>query len=120
MTGAGLLRDRPLRYRRHCLLDGFEDLAPTRNPVAPDSIEIGNERRDAVRVGRRTRLIDIDEFVKRVMNLTLRAAPAAPTAPRPKDPDCPRQVIGGVPMIERRAVCLVRYLGAHPEMSCTH
>jgi hypothetical protein len=37
-----------------------------------------------------------------------------------ENPDCPRQVIGRVPVIERRAVGLIGHFGAHHEVSFPH
>ena len=86
---------------RRSLLDDFEDLTPARHPIAPDTIEIRDQRRNVLSSGRPPRLIKVGEFVEGIMNRRVAPAPAAPTASRPEDPNCPRQVIGRIPVIER-------------------
>lgn len=110
----------PLRRRSRHILDDFEDLAPAGHPVAPDAIEIGDERRDLLRSGRALRRIEVGEFVKGIMNRRVAPAPASPTASRPEHTHRPRQVIGCVPVVERRPVCLVRHFGAHHDICFGH
>lgn len=50
-----------------------------RHTVAPDAIEIGDDRLDLVRPDQRLSLGNIGEFVKRVVDRRIGAAPAAPT-----------------------------------------
>jgi hypothetical protein len=66
------------------------------------------------------RLGEIGKFVEGVMDSRVGAAPAPPASSRSENPDCPRQVIGRVPMIERRSVGLIGQFGAHREVSFPH
>src|SRR5712672_41805 len=54
------------------------------------------------------------------MDKRLGATPASPAASRPENPDRPRQVIGRVPVIERRSVVRIGHFGTYYEMSYTH
>jgi hypothetical protein len=54
------------------------------------------------------------------MDCGLAPAPAAPTALRRKNPDREGQMVGGIPVIEWRPVCLVEHLGAHHEIGFCH
>jgi hypothetical protein len=66
------------------------------------------------------RLSEIGKFVEHVMDSRVGAAPASPASSRSENPDCPRQVIDRVPVIERRSVGLLRHFGAHHEVSFPH
>src|SRR5271165_261416 len=109
-----------LRRLETHLLDDFQDLAPPRHPLAPDAIEIGDQRLDFWGADQCLRLTDIGEFVEGIMDSRVGAAPASPAASCLENPDRPRQVIGRVPVIERRPVGRIGHFGAHHEMSCTH
>src|SRR5215813_11714788 len=102
------------------LLDDLEDLAPSRHAVTPDAIEIGDERLDLFRADQCLRLSDIGKLVKGVVDRGIAFTPAPPTALRPEDFDCPRQMIGRVPMVEQFPVGLVGYLGAHDKTAFGH
>src|SRR5215472_2045786 len=102
------------------LLDDLEDLAPPRDAVTPDTVEIGHERLDLFRADQRLRLPDIGKFVKGVVDRGIAFTPAPPAALRPEDFDCPRQMIGRVPMVEPFPVGLVGYLGAHDKTAFGH
>src|SRR5271166_1514908 len=104
---------------RH-LLDDFEDLAPARDAVAPNAIEIGDQRFDFRGADQRLRLPDLGELVKGVMYRGIAPAPAAPAALRVENLDSPRQVIGRIPVVERPPILLVRNLGAHHEKAHDH
>jgi hypothetical protein len=73
-----------LCYLRRHLLDDFEGLTPARHAVAPDAIEIGDQRLELFGADQRLRLGDISELVKGVMDRGVAPAPAAPAALRPK------------------------------------
>jgi hypothetical protein len=69
------------------ILGEFEDFAPSRYPIAPDAIEIGDQRIDLLGADQSLRLTDIGEFVKSIVDRRVGAAPAASPSLRAKNLD---------------------------------
>src|SRR5215471_12314463 len=95
------------------LLDDFQNLASAWDAVAPNAIEIGDQRLDRFGTDQRLRLGHIGELVKGVVDRGIAPAPEAPGPLGAKGPEGPGQVVGRIPMVERRPIDLVGNLGAY-------
>jgi hypothetical protein len=79
----------------------------------PRRDRIGDQRRDLLGPGRHLRLSEIGKFVEGVMGSRVGRGSSTASRVALRKPGLSKQVIGRVPVIERRSVGLIGHFGAH-------